>query len=88
MLDTFKDLGFHYATLAGVTVSKNDVIVPPSKEAILEDYEDQVAEVQEQYDDGLITQEERHLAVTDKLERGDGRGGRGDDRQHRRAPTA
>jgi DNA-directed RNA polymerase subunit beta' len=66
VLDTFKELGFHYATLAGVTVSKNDVIVPPAKQAILDDFEAQVAEVQEQYEDGLITQEERHLAVTDK----------------------
>jgi DNA-directed RNA polymerase subunit beta' len=66
VLDAFKELGFHYATLAGVTVSKNDVIVPPNKEAILEDFEGQVAEISEQYADGLITQEERHLAVTDK----------------------
>jgi DNA-directed RNA polymerase subunit beta' len=66
VLDTFKELGFHYATLAGVTVSKNDVIVPPNKQEILDDYESQVAGVREQYEDGLITQEERHLAVTDK----------------------
>ena len=57
--------GFHYATLAGVTVSKNDVIVPPTKQEILDEYEAQRRRVQEQYDDGLITQEERHLAVTD-----------------------
>jgi DNA-directed RNA polymerase subunit beta' len=65
VLDAFKDLGFHYATLSGVTVSKNDVIVPPSKPQILEEYEAKVAIIQEQYDEGLITQEERHLAVTD-----------------------
>ncbi|MEA2124136.1 MAG: DNA-directed polymerase subunit beta, partial [Solirubrobacteraceae bacterium] len=66
VLDTFKELGFHYSTLAGVTVSKNDVIVPPDKEQILERYEGEVAKVHDQYDEGLITQEERHLAVTDK----------------------
>ena len=64
VLDAFKDLGFHYATAAGVTISKNDVIVPPSKQAILDDYEGRVAEVQDQYDEGLITQEERHEAIT------------------------
>ena len=32
VLDAFKDLGFKYATQAGLTVSKNDVVVPPSKE--------------------------------------------------------
>ena len=66
MLDAFKDLGFRYATQAGITISKNDVVVPPSKPAILAKYEERVANLQEQYEDGLITQEERHLAVTDQ----------------------
>jgi DNA-directed RNA polymerase subunit beta' len=65
VLDAFKDLGFRYATQAGITISKNDVIVPPTKDAILAGFEARVGEVQEQYDDGLITQEERHRAVTD-----------------------
>jgi DNA-directed RNA polymerase subunit beta' len=65
VLDAFKDLGFHYATQAGVTISKNDVLVPPSKGQILEKYEKEVRQIQDQYEEGLITQEERHLAVTD-----------------------
>ncbi len=63
VLDAFKDLGFHYATQAGVTISKNDVVVPPDKGKILAKYEAIVKEIQDQYDDGLITQEERHEAV-------------------------
>jgi DNA-directed RNA polymerase subunit beta' len=66
VLDAFKDLGFHYATQAGVTISKNDVLVPPTKEKILAKYEAEVRAIQDQYEEGLITQEERHLAVTDK----------------------
>ena len=66
VLDAFKDLGFHYATQAGVTISKNDVLVPPSKREILERYEQRVAALQDQYEEGLITQEERHLAVTNQ----------------------
>ncbi len=66
VLDAFKDLGFRYATQAGITISKNDVIVPPTKEKILNKYEERVRALQEQYEDGLITQEERHLAVTDQ----------------------
>src|SRR6201987_3014323 len=31
VLDTIKELGFHYATQAGVTISKNDVVIPPTK---------------------------------------------------------
>ena len=66
VLDAFKDLGFHYATQAGVTISKNDVLVPPTKQEILSKYEAEVRQIQAQYEEGLITQEERHLAVTDK----------------------
>ncbi len=58
--------GFRFATQAGITISKNDVVVPPAKQEILKRYEGEVQEIQDQYDDGLITQEERHLAVTDK----------------------
>src|SRR6202035_5660279 len=65
VLDAFKDLGFKYATQAGITISKNDVVVPPSKPEILGRYEGEVAQVQDQYDQGLITQEERHEAVVD-----------------------
>ena len=35
VLDAFKDLGFQYATQAGITISKNDVVVPPDKGEIL-----------------------------------------------------
>src|SRR4030095_11377210 len=62
VLDAFKDLGFKYATQAGITISKNDVIIPPEKGAILAKVEGEVAEIQEQYDEGLIQQEERHEA--------------------------
>src|SRR4051794_930101 len=66
VLDAFKDLGFRYATLAGITISKNDVVIPPQKQEILERYEGEVAEIQDQYDMGLITQEERHELVVEK----------------------
>ena len=66
VLDAFKDLGFRYATLAGITISKNDVVIPENKQEILSVYEDEVAEIQGQYDIGLITQQERHEAVVDK----------------------
>jgi DNA-directed RNA polymerase subunit beta' len=65
VLDAFKDLGFHFATQAGITVSKNDVISPPDKEKILEDYEDKAADIVNQYEEGWITAEERRDSVTD-----------------------
>jgi DNA-directed RNA polymerase subunit beta' len=66
VLDAFKDLGFRYATQAGITISKNDVIVPPDKDEILDRYEREVGEIHDQYDMGLITQEERHEAVVER----------------------
>jgi DNA-directed RNA polymerase subunit beta' len=69
VLDAFKDVGFHYATLAGITISKNDVQVPPSKPAILERYDEELAGVDSQYDLGLMNQEERHEAVVDLWDR-------------------
>ncbi len=66
VLDAFKDLGFKYATQAGITISKNDVVVPPSKQSILDKYDTIVGDITGQYDDGLITQEERHEAVVEQ----------------------
>ena len=31
VLDAFKDVGFHFATQAGITISKNDVVIPPNE---------------------------------------------------------
>jgi DNA-directed RNA polymerase subunit beta' len=63
VLDKIKSLGFHYATQAGVTISKNDIVIPPDKEEILADYEKRVANVEAQYERGLITEEERHESI-------------------------
>ena len=62
-LDKIKQLGFHYATLAGITISKNDIVIPTSKEQILAGYEERVAQVAAQYERGLITEEERHESI-------------------------
>ena len=66
VLDAFKDLGFKYATQAGITISKNDVVIPPSKQSILDKFDKLVGDITDQYDMGLITQEERHEAVVEK----------------------
>ncbi len=64
VLDAFKDLGFHYATQAGITVSKNDVVVPPSKPEILASFDEKVSAIQDEYDMGLRSMEDRHEAIT------------------------
>jgi DNA-directed RNA polymerase subunit beta' len=58
-----KELGFTYATRAGVTVSKNDIVTPPSKQTILDGYEEKVDQVQRMYMRGLITEGERKEKV-------------------------
>jgi DNA-directed RNA polymerase subunit beta' len=63
VLDKIKSLGFRYATIGGITISKNDIVIPPDKEEILAEYEKRVAEVHGQYDRGLITEEERHERI-------------------------
>ena len=63
VLDTIKTLGFRYATKAGITISKNDIVIPPDKEKILGEYEKRVEEVHGQYDRGLITEDERHETI-------------------------
>ncbi len=63
VLDTIKALGFHYSTQAGVTISKNDIVIPPDKEKILAEYEKRVEGVHAQYDRGLITEDERHETI-------------------------
>jgi DNA-directed RNA polymerase subunit beta' len=63
VLDKVKNLGFHYATQAGVTISKNDIVIPEDKEEILAEYENRVAAVEGQYERGLITEDERHESI-------------------------
>jgi DNA-directed RNA polymerase subunit beta' len=63
VLDTIKELGFRYATQAGITISKNDIIIPENKEEILQDYEARVQRIEGQFERGLITEDERHEAI-------------------------
>ena len=62
-LDIIKSLTFRFATRAGITISKNDIIVPEEKEEILARYEAEVATVEKEYDRGLMTEEERHERI-------------------------
>ncbi|WP_369055807.1 DNA-directed RNA polymerase subunit beta' [Kineococcus terrestris] len=58
-LDALKEAGFHWATRSGTTVSIADVVDPPNKQAILETFEAKAEKVQQQYERGLITDDER-----------------------------
>ncbi|MGI4894596.1 MAG: DNA-directed RNA polymerase subunit beta' [Janthinobacterium lividum] len=58
-LDALKEAGFHWATRSGTTVAISDVVTPPNKLVILERYESKAEKVQQQYERGLITDDER-----------------------------
>ncbi len=66
VLDVIKTLGFRYATDSGVTVGKNDIVIPPEKGEILNRYEGEVGQIYTQYDRGFITEGERHELVVEK----------------------
>ncbi len=66
ILNKIKAFGFRYATYAGITWSASDVIVPKEKEAIVEEGRTAVQELTNQYNEGLLTDEERHRLVIEK----------------------
>src|SRR5437762_1246896 len=74
LVDGIKSVGFHYATLAGLTIGIDDVAIPPSKRKILEEADTRVAEIDREFRRGFITDDERYeqtvnvwRATTDKV---------------------
>ncbi len=63
VLDEVKRLGFHYATLSGITIAVTDIKVPETKEEILAQADAEVARIERDYRRGLITDEERYNEV-------------------------
>jgi DNA-directed RNA polymerase subunit beta' len=57
--------GFRNATMAGVSIGVNDMVVPENKQEILEVAEAEVKEIQDQYGSGLVTDGERYNKVVD-----------------------
>ncbi|WP_113906994.1 DNA-directed RNA polymerase subunit beta' [Aliidiomarina celeris] len=57
--------GFHYAMISGTSVGINDMEIPTAKADIIEDAEGQVAEIQEQFEQGLVTAGEKYNKVID-----------------------
>jgi DNA-directed RNA polymerase subunit beta' len=59
-LDAIKELGFHYATLSGTTVSISDIVVPDAKHDIIAKAQSAVDELHKLYDQGFISEDERY----------------------------
>ncbi len=63
ILDAIKATGFHYATVAGLTVSVWDAVIPDDKPELLEEAQDRVDQINEYYEDGFLSERERHVEV-------------------------
>ena len=64
-VDRIMSTGFKYATLSGLSFGKDDLIVPKEKEVMIAKTKGLVAEFEQQYQDGLITQGEKYNKVID-----------------------
>ena len=60
MVDRMKDVGFEFATKSGISIAMNDLRLPEEKAQLLADADANVAEIDEQFNLGLITEEERY----------------------------
>ncbi|MFC2058801.1 DNA-directed RNA polymerase subunit beta' [Chloroflexota bacterium] len=74
VVDNIKHLGFEYVTKSGITIAMNDIQVPKAKAAILERADKKVSDLEQQFQRGLITEDERYngavtvwMQATDEL---------------------
>jgi DNA-directed RNA polymerase subunit beta' len=63
--DQLMYLGFEYATLSGASVGIDDMVIPETKKGLVEAAESEVAEISEQFQNGLVTAGERYNKVID-----------------------
>ena len=65
LADALKDTGFEQAVRSGISIGFDDIVVPEDKEAIIEKSEKAAAEIEDQYQNGLLSSGERHNKLID-----------------------
>jgi DNA-directed RNA polymerase subunit beta' len=65
VLDEIKTIGFHYATVSGITIAIDDIKIPSEKPEVLDRAEGEVTRIERDYRRGLITDEERYNEVVE-----------------------
>jgi DNA-directed RNA polymerase subunit beta' len=65
LADALRTTGYTFATKAGISICLDDMVIPPSKETLLDEAKKEVGEIEEQYTEGLITDGERYNKVVD-----------------------
>ncbi len=63
--DAIKALGFYHAYKAGISFGKDDMIIPDTKETLINETSEQISKFEKQYNDGLITNREKYNKVID-----------------------
>jgi DNA-directed RNA polymerase subunit beta' len=63
--DRVRTMGYSQATSAGISISIDDMRIPPEKEELVTAAQEEVAQIEEQYIEGLITDGERYNKVID-----------------------
>ena len=66
LLDRLKSTGFRFATLAGISISVSDMVVPAAKHALIGTAQKEVMRIDEMYQNGLITEGERYNMIIDQ----------------------
>jgi DNA-directed RNA polymerase subunit beta' len=65
LADRLRNLGYHFSTLAGVSVCMDNMVIPAKKKELVDEAQAEVERVLEQYQEGLITSGERYNKVVD-----------------------
>ncbi|MCC7364288.1 MAG: DNA-directed RNA polymerase subunit beta', partial [Dehalococcoidia bacterium] len=65
IVDRIKNVGFHYATRSGITIAIHEIQVPKNKAALLATADEKVDELFEQFEMGLITEDERYQGTVE-----------------------
>ncbi len=65
LCDKLKDMGYEFATRAGITIGVKDLTIPKKKKDILQSSQDEVDGIESQYRDGIITRTEKYNKVVD-----------------------
>ena len=63
LLDDIKALGYKYSTVGAITTSVFDMHIPPEKAGIIKEAEEKVVEVEDMFEQGFITDDERYKQV-------------------------
>jgi DNA-directed RNA polymerase subunit beta' len=67
--DAIMSLGFRHACNAGISFGKDDMVIPAAKDKLVEETRVLVRDFEQQYQDGLITQQEKYNKVIDAWSR-------------------